>query len=598
MGFSRTINRRPILKKKIPKDTPKIGYQFLSSLFIATIFLSNRSCDLQSVWECFIIFHEVFNTNSTKKVWDTVQQEPVTLQSETKNALELVGKIKLKLILKAILVGLLGGLVVCSFRYLLSRSESLVRTAFQFVRGHLAWLPVLILIYCILGVIVGTIVKTEPMIKGSGIPQVEGQLIGAFHINWLPALIKKYIGGLLSIGSGLNLGREGPSIQLNALVGQGVADLFHSPDYEKKILITCGASAGLSAAFSAPLAGVLFALEEVHKNFSSVILLTSMVSSVSASLVAGIFFGTTPSLYMGQLSPLPVRLYLLLALMGILLGLFGALYNKVLLKTQDLYAKITHLRPFSQILIPFLLVIPVGLCFPDLLGGGHHIVTLLETKDFALGALLLFLLVRFVFSMVSYGSGAPGGIFLPLLALGACFGAIFAGGAQSLFSFEDSYRINFIVFAMAGYLTAVVRSPITASILITEMSGSFRNFLPVIIVCLFAYVTANLLPGKPVYESLLERILPKEKSLHNSTGKEIIEISVEPGSYMENMRIKDLVWPKQSLLVAIHRGCLEILPKGDTVLQAQDNLVILTDGVYLNEVRSKLESAATHSVLS
>ena len=156
-------------------------------------------------------------------------------RSETKYTLELVGKIKLSLLLKSALVGGVGGLIICSFRYLLSQSETLVRTLYYFVREHLIWLPVLLLAYLGIGMVVGLIVKTEPMIKGSGIPQVEGQLIGAFHINWLPALLKKYIGGLLSIGSGLFLGREGPSIQLNALVGQGVADLLHSPDYEKSV---------------------------------------------------------------------------------------------------------------------------------------------------------------------------------------------------------------------------------------------------------------------------------------------------------------------------------------------------------------------------
>ena len=138
---------------------------------------------------------------------------------------------------------------------------------------------------------------------------------------------------------------------------------------------------------------------------------------------------------------------------------------------------------------------------------------------------------------------------------------------QSILGFEKNYVLNFIVFAMAGFLTSVVRSPITASILITEMSGSFRNFLPVILVCLLAYVTAQLLPGKPIYESLLERMLPKQEQRHNSTGKEILELSIEPGSYMEHMKIKDLVWPRESLLVAIHRGCMEIIPKGDTILQ-------------------------------
>ena len=520
------------------------------------------------------------------------------VKSETRHTLELVGTIKFSLIAKSILVGTVGGFVVCLFRYFLSQSETLVRNLFLFLKGNLIWVPLAILGYLAIGLLIGWIVKSEPMIKGSGIPQVEGQLIGAFHINWLPALIKKFFGGLLSIGSGLFLGREGPSIQLNALVGQGIADIFHSPDYEKKILITCGASAGLSAAFSAPLAGVLFALEEVHKNFSSVILLTSMVSSVCASVVAGILFGTTPSLYVGQLSPLPVTLYALVALFGILLGALGFVYNRVLLSTQKIYAKIRRFTPYSQVLIPFLLVIPVGLLFPDLLGGGHHLITILETQTFPLTILLLYFVVRFVFSMISYGSGAPGGIFLPLLALGACLGALYGNGMQLLFGFDKSYVLNFIVFAMAGYLTAVVRSPITASILITEMSGSFRNFLPVILVCLLAYVTAQLLPEKPIYESLLERMLPKKEERHNSTGQEIIELSIEPGSYREHMKVKDLIWPKESLLVAIHRGCLELIPKGDTVLEANDNLVVLTDGIYLNEVRSKLESAASNSLSS
>lgn len=520
-----------------------------------------------------------------------MQQQTATEESETRRALELVERIKIRLIGKAVAVGVVGGLLVCSFRLLLSRAESLVRGLFLFVGEHLIWLPVLAAGYLLLGLVVGALVKSEPMVKGSGIPQVEGQLIGAFHIDWLPALVKKYVGGLLSIGCGLFLGREGPSIQLSALVGQGLGGLFHSPDFEKKILITCGASAGLSAAFSAPLAGVLFALEEVHKNFSGVILLTSMISSICASIVSNLIFGSTPSLFVGELQPLPIPFYLLLALMGVFLGGFGALYNKVLLKTQDLYGKIHRGAPVSQAVIPFLLVVPIGLLFPDLLGGGHHIITILETQSLPMATLFLFLAVRFVFSMVSYGSGAPGGIFLPLLALGAFLGAIFGQSAQMLLGFDPGFVRSFIVFAMAGYLTAVVRSPITASILITEMSGNFRNFLPVIIVSLFAYVTAQLLREKPIYESLLERILPREKA-HNSTGKEIFEITVEPGSYMEDLCVKELFWPKDSLLVAIRRGSVEIIPKGDTALRAQDNLVILTDGADLGEVRFKLESAA------
>jgi H+/Cl- antiporter ClcA len=165
----------------------------------------------------------------------------------------------------------------------------------------LPWIGVLIII----GYIVGLMVKHEPMISGSGIPQVEGVLLRKLDMSWWRVILGKFIGGILSIGSGLSLGREGPSVQLGAAVGQGFSKVFKRVKIEEKYLITSGASAGLAAAFNEPLAGVMFALEEVHKNFSPLVLL----SALSADFIASGFFGLKPVFTFVNLTTLPLNLY-------------------------------------------------------------------------------------------------------------------------------------------------------------------------------------------------------------------------------------------------------------------------------------------------
>lgn len=150
-------------------------------------------------------------------------------------------------------------------------------------------------------------------------------------MNWFSVLWKKFIGGVLSVGAGLFLGREGPSIQLGASIGQGAGQLFRSPSSEEKILISSGASSGLAAAFNAPIAGLLFVLEEIHHSFSPLVWLTSFASAITANFVSLYFFGLRPVLYLGDLPSLPLKYYGSLVGLGVLLGVLGFIYQKVLL---------------------------------------------------------------------------------------------------------------------------------------------------------------------------------------------------------------------------------------------------------------------------
>ena len=156
------------------------------------------------------------------------------------------------------------------------------------------------------GLTVAWLVKLEPAAKGSGIPQVEGVVLFGMKMKWYTILAVRFVAGGLCSVFGLSLGREGPSIQIGAAGAQAVSKVLGKSRVEENYLITGGAAAGLAAAFSAPLSGVIFALEEVHRNFSPAIMLTATTASLIADFVSKYFFGLTPELYFLKLHQLPI----------------------------------------------------------------------------------------------------------------------------------------------------------------------------------------------------------------------------------------------------------------------------------------------------
>ena len=510
---------------------------------------------------------------------------------------------RLKLVFEGIGVGIITGLLVVLYRYALERAGVFIIEVYKALSIRPLLIPVWIGALIIIGYIVGLLVKHEPMISGSGIPQVEGVLLRKLDMTWWKVITGKFIGGVLAIGAGLSMGREGPSVQLGAAVGQGFSKVFKRIKIEEKYLITSGASAGLAAAFNAPLAGVMFALEEVHKNFSPLVLLSALAAALSADIVTSEFFGLKPVLDFKSLSVLPLKYYLYIILLGVILGILGMVFNKTILKTQDLYSKQKWLPKEFWVIIPLLISVFMGFFLPEVLGGGHQLITSLVTKgDFPIMILLVLVLVKFLFTMACYGSGAPGGIFLPLLAIGALLGNVYGVVLVQIFHFESIYINNFIILAMAGYFTAVVRAPITGTILITEMTGSFSNLLSLAIVSIAAYMVADLLGSKPIYESLLEKFLHKQGEGVDSGDekhKSILEFAVCMGSKLDSKQIKEIQWPSHCLLVAVKRGEQEILPKGDTVIYPGDYLIVLTNEDRVSKINDTLiEMAGSCEILN
>lgn len=500
---------------------------------------------------------------------------------------------QIKTILNGILVGILAGGVVSLFRWGIQHMMAFMQ--FLYVGGLKQ--PLLIAagigINLMIVLIVGFFLRQQPDIKGSGIPQVEGQLLGEIDYPWWSVLWRKFVGGILAIGSGLYLGREGPSIQLGSTLGQGVAHFTKQVGFDRQVLISSGAAAGLSAAFNAPIASTLFVLEEIYHNFSTNIWVVSLTSAITSDMVATYVFGLKPVLYMKS-NPLPLRYFVWVIILGIALGVLGRLYQLVILRVGRWYQQLLRIPWYFQSLLPLILIVPLGAYFPRLLGGGSSIILHLTGAGYSTLVLCLFFLIRFVFSMISYGSGVPGGIFLPILCLGGLIGATIGSVAVEAGWVSQVYFSSFIIMGMAGYFAAISKAPFTAILLITEMVGTLTHLLGLATVSLIAYGVLDLLNGQPVYYSMLQQLLKVKQQYH--LGKTVqIMTSVFAGSFMDGKTVSQIPWPQGSLLTKILRNGIEIVPSGHTLLRWGDTLYINVSTKNQHAITVKLTGLSSES---
>ena len=416
--------------------------------------------------------------------------------------------------LQGIMIGMITGLIVGTFRWIIDHTMKFLFFIYPLMRQKPIYLIPYVIATLLIVFILGQVIKPVlNNITGSGVPQVEAVMLNENKMNWWSILWRKYVGGLLAICPGLFLGREGPCIQMGAMVGQAFGEnLFHADPDDLKRLQGCGIAAGLSAAFSAPLAGVFFLVEEITFNFTPKEVLTALAAAMSSDLMTLFFFGTQPCLYLPLEKSLPLTSYWFVTIMGVVLGLLAYLYQYCLLSLKPVYSKLTKIPKIYHSIIPLLLVIPIGLWNATLLGGSHDFISSLFEpifmKNIQMGTLSLMLLpliwfiVRFIFSMISYGASVPGGIFMPILVLGALLGVVFA---VIMIHFNIAPKRCYgiiVVTSMCAYFGAIEKAPFTALTLLTEMVGSVEQIFPMLITTFIAYFVLDLLGGKPIYAAL------------------------------------------------------------------------------------------------
>lgn len=494
------------------------------------------------------------------------------------------------LIIRGIEAGIAAGLTSVLYRLLLSNAETALSKMIAFVKGSPVKIAVWFCALAAMGILVSFIVKLEPMSSGSGIPQIAGEIKGYFSPNWLRVIIAKLAGGTISVFCGLSLGREGPSIQLGGMAAKGVARLTKADKTTQLRMICSGAGAGLAAAFNAPLAGIMFVLEELQHTFDKAILCMGIVAAVTADFISKIFFGQN-TIFNYKTANIPLRHYWLILILGLLLGVLGAGYNIIMNAGQDLFKKFARIPRRVKFAAVFVLSGAVSFYIPQVLGGGHSMVELLMNEHPAISVLLFLLIAKFIFSVISFGSGAPGGIFFPMLILGTYIGAIFGDLSINMLGLDHDMWQEFAVAAMAGLFASIVRAPITGIILVFEMTGNIDNLLPLAVVSLISYATANLIGTAPIYTSLLEKIIDTKEPHESFTGGEkVLQTFIIPtGSPISGKTISDADWGKHCLIVSVQRGETSITPKGDTVLLDGDALVFLVSQRRFARDRGRIE---------
>lgn len=356
--------------------------------------------------------------------------------------------------------------------------------------------------------------RIAPEASGSGVQEIEGALLNTRPIFWRRLLPVKFFGGVLAISANMVLGREGPTIQMGGNLGDMLGRSLCFTRKRRDALIAAGAAAGLAAAFNAPLAGVLFVLEEMRNqfNFSFTNFKTVAICCVASTIVTHIMIGSQPAIAMTLFVLPSVGSLWLFFIFGIIVGFAGLLFNHALMHSLVKIDKLSLIQRYGFVLAVGLLVGLLTVSNPVLVGGGYEIIEKSLSMNPTLDVLLGLMVARFVITMLCYGTGVPGGIFAPILALGTLLGLAVSHIFQWLAIDMSVYPGMFAVAGMGALFSAAVRAPITGIVLVVEMTNNYSLILPLMVTCLTSTTVMQLAGNPPLYTQLLRRSLLSEQS--------------------------------------------------------------------------------------
>ena len=412
----------------------------------------------------------------------------------------------------SLVVGTLSGLVGGLFRLSLEQAD-IFRTLF------LAWaraenatglLLVVVATAASTALAVWLVRRFAPQAGGSGIPHVEAVLHGEQPPAQFVLIPVKFVGGVLAIGCGLALGRDGPTIQMGASIAHTIGSLFRRDADDCRVLLAAGAGAGLAAAFNSPIAGAVFVLEELVRRFETRTAISALGASAGAIAVARLIHGDLPDFQL-KAQPFPgfgtVPAHLAL---GVVVGILGVAYSHAILGALTVAERLSRWPAEARAVLVGAGVGLLAWIAPDLVGGGDAITQRALEGAGSLTVIALIFAVRFALGPMSYAAGTPGGLFAPMLVLGAQAGIAFGRICVHWLPGVAADPAAFGVVAMAAFFTAVVRAPITGIILATEITGSFTLLLPMLTSCFAAMLVPTMLHCPPIYDSLHDR-MPQRK---------------------------------------------------------------------------------------
>ncbi|HEY4002711.1 MAG TPA: ClC family H(+)/Cl(-) exchange transporter, partial [Candidatus Xenobia bacterium] len=342
-----------------------------------------------------------------------------------------------RLVPKAALVGAGAGLVGVLFRWSLEWAE----LARDWMVVHAPGFIPLLVVGCMVSV--WLVRRFAPEASGSGIPHLKAVMYGVRELVGQRVLPVKFLGGVLGIGAGMALGREGPTTQMGGSVGQMLAERMGVNTQERLTLIAAGAGAGLTAAFNAPIAGTVFVLEEIQRDFTPGVFVATMVATVIADMVTRVLSGQVAVIPINIYPTPPLASVVPFLVLGAMAGVLGVAYNRGLEFCVDRFPRLGR---YGAVLVGVVVALSAWKA-PELVGGGHHVLNEVFVAPMGAGMLIGVWVFRYVLTMISYGCGAPGGIFAPLLVLGSLLGL---GVGQATHWLVPGLQVDPPVYAVVG----------------------------------------------------------------------------------------------------------------------------------------------------
>ncbi|MGA8157545.1 MAG: H(+)/Cl(-) exchange transporter ClcA [Rhodoplanes sp.] len=413
----------------------------------------------------------------------------------------------------ALVVGAAAGLVGALFRLTLARADELRNILIVWAHGHAALGFLVLVITCGSATCFAAwlVRRFSPQASGSGIPHAEAVLHGQVPPAPYGLAPIKFVGGVLAIGSGLALGREGPSVQMGASIAVFIGRMVGCGWPDWRVLLAAGAGAGLATAFNAPIAGAVFVLEELMQKFERRTAIAALAASATAISVARVLLGEAPDFQVAPLHFPAAAAQPLFYVLGGIAGLLAIAYNRSLLATLAAAERLTWLPVELRAALIGGAVGTLAWFTPALVGGGDAITAQILVGGESLGVVLLAFFIRFGLGAISYAANTPGGLFAPLLVLGAQSGLLFWTACHAMFPGLDIQPVGFAVVGMAAFFAGVVRAPLTGIVLVTEMTANVTMLLPMLGACFMAMLVPTLLGNPPIYDSLRELTIRSEQ---------------------------------------------------------------------------------------
>lgn len=478
-----------------------------------------------------------------------------------------------------LLTGFFTGATIFLFKFLAGKAEALSRSIYSQAGNSVFAALLVFAVLAALAILMSRIHKAAPECKGGGIPRSEGILRGVLPFRWLRTLLGTFFGSMLSFFAGLPCGSEGPAVLIGTSLGCMTGKLSKKHLAINRYVMTGGAGAGFAVATGAPLSGILFALEEIHKRFSPMLVLTVSMTVLSATgtnyLLCNLFHMNPALFHLAEFPAFELSHIGYLLLLGIFISLAVALFDSSILVFRKFTSRGKKGPVPVKLIVTFLLTGILCFTLADGAYSGHHMIEHVLEHHMAIGLLLALFIIRLVMMLLITDSGATGGIFIPTLAIGALAAAIITR-ILVLLGMPTELTALMIFLGMCAFIGGTLRAPLTASVLFVELSGQFTGLFYIAVVVFVVSLITELFGKTPFYDKALEEMT--EAHHHGKTMKiSRFTLLVSPDDFVVGKSVRDIMWPHTSVIESISHVDSDILQEmddGEQRLFAGDRVTI------------------------